>query len=443
MLDSHSYKKGAAILHTLRRDLGDQAFFAGLHHYLTQYRHQPVNTHALCRAMTEATGINLEAFFDQWVHKPGHPILDYTWKWDEENKQVILVVKQIQDTKDSTPIYSINAIVGLIDQGVMTRAKVRLNHSAQEIRLGAARKPDAVLLDPDHDFLREIPALHWVAEELPSIVNYASNAVDRAEAMNRILAESPSDARIQVIVKAVREDKGQFVVFRDISRLGELKREDLRALFLEQLSHPNIGRRTQVILALGQLSRSQDETTTRTLRGLVNDKQPYTVVRAAISTLGNWDPSTHRDIFQNAAKLTSPLDSIRLVALDGLTKADLADRKAVSDPHPETTRTAKKFLMDRANGVKDSPVMAARQRVVSATDQKGNAMIASVLKSLQSFVPLAYDDVETHGMEESGERISRVAFYKVVTAQGVWYLRFSLTADGKVASLRPQDSSFR
>jgi aminopeptidase N len=38
-------------------------------------------------------------FFDQWVFKPEHPVLDYSWTWDEEKKQVVLTVKQLQDTQ--------------------------------------------------------------------------------------------------------------------------------------------------------------------------------------------------------------------------------------------------------------------------------------------------------------------------------------------------------
>src|SRR5262249_7958432 len=89
MFDRHTYSKGTAVLHTLRRTLGDKVFFAGLHHYLTKHKHTPVDSHDLCCALTEATGINVEPFFDQWVYKPGHPVLDYTWIWDEAKQQVV------------------------------------------------------------------------------------------------------------------------------------------------------------------------------------------------------------------------------------------------------------------------------------------------------------------------------------------------------------------
>src|SRR5947209_6635665 len=58
MFDSHLYPKGGVILHTLRKQLGDQAFFNGLHRYLTLHQHTPVETNDLCESFTDASGIN-------------------------------------------------------------------------------------------------------------------------------------------------------------------------------------------------------------------------------------------------------------------------------------------------------------------------------------------------------------------------------------------------
>src|SRR5262249_10420598 len=148
--DSHAYQKGALVLHTLRRHLGDEAFFQGIRHYLTKYRHSPVDSHDFCNAMTEGTGANLEPFFDQWVFKPGHPVLDYSWTWDEEKKEVVLTVKQLQDTSDGTPVHDLHATVGLIRAGTLARKKVHVANAENQIRVDASIKPDAVLLDPDH-----------------------------------------------------------------------------------------------------------------------------------------------------------------------------------------------------------------------------------------------------------------------------------------------------
>ena len=429
MFDNHSYLKGSVILHTLRRKLGDQKFFQGMRHYLTKYGHTPVDSHDLCNALTEGTGINLEPFFDQWVFKPGHPVLDYTWTWDEAKKQVVLTVKQTQDTKAGTPIYDLDVTVGLISGSRVTREQAKINKAEQEIRIGAADKPAAVLFDADHDFLREVSTLHWTAAELTSILKYAPNAVDRQEAMKRMLEGTPSDAAVQAVAEVLRQDLSRSPVFTSMGKLGELKRTDLRALFREQIAHPNLGRRAEAIRALGRLPK--EDTDIQSLRRMVNDQEPYIVVRAVVSTLGNWDPSSNRDVFEKAAQMVSPSDSVRAVAVDALEKADAAENRERADPNPQTTLMLKDFLSVVANGQADSPLLLPRQR--SFVTPKGNATVTGWLKDLKSFTPLACDEVQERGIVQNNERISRICFYRMVTGQDFILFKFSLTAEGKVA----------
>jgi aminopeptidase N len=432
MFDSHSYTKGGVVLHTLRRTLGDKTFFQGIHHYLTKYRNMPVDSHDLCEAMTEGTGINLEPFFDQWIFKPGHPVLDYTWTWDDAKKEVVLSVKQTQDTKDGTPVYDLDATVGLISSGRVTRQKARINKVEQEIRIGSASKPNAVLLDPDHDFLRQVPALHWVPEELAQLLAYAPNAADRQEAMKRMLEGTPSDAAVQTVVEALRADNQRFPVFRSIERLGELKRGDLRPFFREQMTHPGFGRRAQGIRALAQLLK--DDTDVRTLRGLINDQEPYPVVRAALQTLRDWDPAGNRDIFARQAQLPPAGDTmIRLISFDALAKADAAGGKPLSDPDPQTTQILKDVLSDVANGIKDSPRMTSGLRDFAIP--RGSTDAARWLKELKSFSFLHAENVTERGMERREAKVSSIRYYKMVTGQATIYLTFYLTAENKVTDL--------
>lgn len=432
MFDGHSYGKGGVVLHTLRRTLGDKTFFQGIHHYLTKYRNTPVDSHDLCEAMTEGTGINLEPFFDQWVFKPGHPVLDYTWTWDDAKKEVVLGAKQTQDTKDGTPIYDLDVTVGLISGGHVTREKAKINKAEQEIRIGAASRPDAVLLDPDHDFLRQIPAPHWAPEELAQLLQHAPNAVDRQEAMKKMLEGTPSDAAVQAVVEALRADNQQFPVFRSIERLGELKRADLRPLFREQMTHPSFGRRSQAIRALAQLSK--DDIDVRALRGLINDQDPYAVVRAALQTLRDWDPAGNRDMFSKVAQAKPSGDSlIRLIGFDALAKADAAEGKPQPDPDPQTTQMLKDTLSDIANSVKDSPRMTPALRDFAIS--RASADAARWLKELKSFTFLLREDVAERGMERRGAKVSRTCYYKMVTGQVTIYLTFYLTAENKVTDV--------
>ncbi|MCX6188897.1 MAG: M1 family metallopeptidase [Bacteroidetes bacterium] len=73
MFDRHSYQKGGCILHLLRTQLGDEVFFKGLQLYLTKNRFKSVEVHDFRLAMEEASGEDLNWFFNQWFLSAGHP----------------------------------------------------------------------------------------------------------------------------------------------------------------------------------------------------------------------------------------------------------------------------------------------------------------------------------------------------------------------------------
>ncbi|MBN2798727.1 MAG: HEAT repeat domain-containing protein [Deltaproteobacteria bacterium] len=75
VFDAHLYEKGAVILSSLRYLLGDDAFWAGTRLYLSRHAYGTVHTRHFQRAMEDATGQNLDRFFHQWIHSPGHPEL--------------------------------------------------------------------------------------------------------------------------------------------------------------------------------------------------------------------------------------------------------------------------------------------------------------------------------------------------------------------------------
>jgi aminopeptidase N len=364
MFDAHTYPKGAAVLHTLRRMLGDKRFFAGLHAYLEAHKHMPVETRDLCRSMTEATGVNLEPFFDQWIFKPGHPVLDTTWTWDDAAKRVVLTVRQTQDTKDGTPIYNIHACVGLIADGKVVRQFVDLSQPEQTFRLEAPSKPDAVLLDPDHDFLREIPTKHWSPAELPVILAYAPNPVDRSDAAAMMLAGTPSDAAVRTVADAVRADTGRTTVF-DLTRLGELKREDLRPLFRSELGHAAFSRREQAIRALGLLPKTAEDTAT--LAALVNGTEPYGVIAETVTTLAAWDARANMPVLKRAAEMPSLHERIRAAAYAALANAHSEEGIAqlVSASGPESDPDLRQAAL-RALGKVDAAEPRTREALRAA-----------------------------------------------------------------------------
>lgn len=67
------YNKGAAVLHMLRRFIGDEAFQTGLRAFYGDFRYRKAGTDDLRLAMEAASRRSLERFFERWVLDAGLP----------------------------------------------------------------------------------------------------------------------------------------------------------------------------------------------------------------------------------------------------------------------------------------------------------------------------------------------------------------------------------
>ena len=64
------YQKGAYVLHLLREELGDQAFWKGIRAYTQQHFGRAVVTRDFQSAMERSSGRSLAAFFTKWMYGP-------------------------------------------------------------------------------------------------------------------------------------------------------------------------------------------------------------------------------------------------------------------------------------------------------------------------------------------------------------------------------------
>jgi aminopeptidase N len=94
LLNRNSYEKGGFVLHMLREEVGDTAFYGGVRDYYLKHRHGTAMTSDLQAAVEKRSGKSLGAFFDQWLRRPGYPELDVTWSTDSASTSIMLQVVQ-------------------------------------------------------------------------------------------------------------------------------------------------------------------------------------------------------------------------------------------------------------------------------------------------------------------------------------------------------------
>jgi hypothetical protein len=96
------YNKGAAVLHMLRRLVGDEAFFAGLRLFYVGARFRKVGTEDLRVAMESASDRSLERFFERWIYGTSLPRLTFDYRLESTpgGREAVLRFEQAGDIFD-------------------------------------------------------------------------------------------------------------------------------------------------------------------------------------------------------------------------------------------------------------------------------------------------------------------------------------------------------
>ncbi|MDE3151861.1 MAG: hypothetical protein KGL93_06390, partial [Gemmatimonadota bacterium] len=90
------YPKGALVLEMLREYLGPERFWASIHTYLTRHAFGNATSDDLRQAVLDATGENLDWFWNEWVYSAGYPKLDVTAAYDSTAQALSVHVTQTQ-----------------------------------------------------------------------------------------------------------------------------------------------------------------------------------------------------------------------------------------------------------------------------------------------------------------------------------------------------------
>ena len=374
---SHTYDKGGVILHMLRRYLGDEDFYHALGHYLHENAYKPVVAADLEKAIFESSGKNVRQFFDQWIFAPGHPVFTPSWTYDEVSKTINLHIKQLQDTSDGTPaVYKIALTVGILRSNTSVHLEkqiINLTKADEEFKLPADTKPDAVLIDPDHDLLRELKDVNWTDDQIPAILLYASNAQDRKYALTRLKpgGDVSEDKLVQIYSDALKTEYHTGNAVTLISRLGEFKRESLRPLLREQVRSTQINRRPAAIEALAKLPpTAQDTALIHNIA--ISDTEPYNVVEAALTALAKTALKENLDVFRHqlASKSLADRLAMRSVSLLSDSKEEAVGRELITATAPSYARRVRSEAISGLENqpVGSAPVHAALLKIIQSED---------------------------------------------------------------------------
>ena len=156
LLNRNSYEKGGFVLHMLRVQVGDSAFFRALRSYYAKHRHGTALSDDLRSEMERASGQQLGWFFDQWLRRPGYPELTATWHYDPTAREATITVAQ----GGPFGAFRVPLTIAVIDStGAEHRTTIALSPSPDavgQLRVPVPTEPKAIVLDPDVELLARL-----------------------------------------------------------------------------------------------------------------------------------------------------------------------------------------------------------------------------------------------------------------------------------------------
>jgi aminopeptidase N len=282
LFDRHTYNKGALVVHMLRRQVGDAAFFAGIKAYLQQGP-TGAETDDLRRALEKTSHQSLRTFFARWLREPGHPVVTAAVSWSVADSRWSL--KLTQKPSAGQP-FALRIPVHVWQGGKEAVHTVALNGPDATLTLPLPARPDRFELDPQ---LSQLVEWKWEAEvaDLAAMRDGGSTAEVRQQAVRGLGAKPADAAAMAALLRAAKDDKARHVRVAAASALGSSPRAQTEAGLLALLQlDPEPKVRAAAATALGD---QRNPASAVGLQQAVQQDRSDAVVRAALSALAKVD----------------------------------------------------------------------------------------------------------------------------------------------------------
>jgi aminopeptidase N len=144
-----TYNKGGVVIHMLREQIGEEAFWKGVNSYLTRHRFGSVESTDLRKALEEASAQDLGWFFDQWVYGVGAPRLDVRKVYSRSGRSLKITVTQVQNPVDLVPsAFRLPMEIEVTAAGRKTRETLDITRRVQTFTFNSNARPSDVKFDP-------------------------------------------------------------------------------------------------------------------------------------------------------------------------------------------------------------------------------------------------------------------------------------------------------
>ena len=315
------YARGAAILHMLRLELGDDTFQRAIRAYVREHRDREVETEDLRRVTEQVAGRDLSFFFDQWVYGAGYPVLDV--RWDEKRGR--LSVTQVQEQRGGQGLFRFTLPVRAGPDGEVQGLRLWRRHHAFD--LPAWKGAPFLRVGVGGDLLARIRFEQSPAAWAEALA-HDPDVTGRLDAVQAL--EQQGEAAADDLARALLADPSWVVREAAARALAPMDREPTAgAALLAATGDEDPRVRVAVLDALG--ARTRDEAADALRMAAREETKDYPRAAAA-RALGRVKAPGAFELLQDLLAVESHDDVVRAGALDGL--ASLGDPRGAGLARP-------------------------------------------------------------------------------------------------------------
>lgn len=144
LLNANSYQKGGWFLHMLRHKIGDDQFHRVVQTYYDRFKLSNASTEDFKSVAEEVSGLELDAFFEQWLYKMGQPELKISKQYSKGK-----VTVTVEQTQDSETIFSFPLELELRFRDADSEIKsVEVSQKKQSFEFPVSSNPTMIVPDP-------------------------------------------------------------------------------------------------------------------------------------------------------------------------------------------------------------------------------------------------------------------------------------------------------
>jgi aminopeptidase N len=324
--DDNAYGKGGWVLYMLRHQLGDDAYWRSLKHYLEVNRGKNVVTPDLIKAIEETTHVNVDRFFQQWIYGAGAPKFDLAYTYDAEKHQVALTVKQTQKVENNVGIFSAPVDVEITTASGPKLYVAHVYKADETFTFPADSAPLMVLFDKG-GFLFKSAKFHKEKREWIYQLKHATEFSDRADAIVALDKIKNDDEVVAALSTSLNSDPSWSIRSLSAQALGNIGGTSAFKHLLAALdTNKEPAVRYAIVGSIGYFKDNSDVPTK--LQAIASGDSWYRARAAALEGLGRIKSADALTVLTAAVNGDSPDDILRNSALRSL--GYLGNDKAVA-----------------------------------------------------------------------------------------------------------------